>query len=528
MDTKFAQTGLECPCGRSSNAYCLNEDGSGKCFRGDCEEGPLKNGFFPNKDPEAIDKVAEDIIDDVKYEFLPYRGISAKTFEFYGVQTKVADGVPREVGFVFPNNAVQVRSLVYPKSDKRHFRSTGNMGSSGLFGTNKFDRGSRDSILITEGAYDALAAYEMLRNKFAVVAAKSVSSCITEIEQDYDYINSFNKIYLCLDADDVGQAKVAQIAAMFDFNKVYHVKLGKWKDPNEYLINGDTADFTSVVYSARRFSPKSIISGFGEIKEALKLKQAEAVAEYPFDQLNQALKGLHRGEFICIKGKQGIGKTEICRAIADTTLRNRDTKVATIFLEESMDTTIKGVATYQLRKPAMDEEAGLSDDEILNAYMDAVSGDDSRLYIHSHFSGDSETEIVDNLRFLVTVANVDLVFLDNLTMLVSGREGEDERLRIDRIIRRLRGLVNELKFCLVLIAHTNDDGTTRGSRLPDILCNTVISMKREIPSTQLMLNVEKLRIQGGKAGPAGFAIYDTNEYVLKDPVKAVTIEVPKL
>lgn len=490
-------------------------------------EGPTKNGFFPNKkfDGYMFDSIEED---NEKFEYLPFRGISAKTFEFYDVKTKVVDGIPREVGFVFPNDAVQIRSVVLPKTDKGHFRTVGAMGASGLFGTNKFDRGSRDAVLVTEGAYDALAAYEILRNKFACVAAKSVSSCVTEIERDHDYLNSFNKIYLCFDNDDVGQAKVAQIAAMFDFNKVYHVKLSKWKDANEYLINGDAADFTSVVTNARRFSPKSIISGFGEIREALKLKQAEAVAEYPFEQLNTALKGLHKGEFICIKGKQGIGKTEICRAIADVTLRNRDTKIATVFLEESQDTTIKGFATYQLKQPAMDSEAGLSDEDILQAYMDAVSGDDSRLYIHSHFSGDSETEIVDNLRFLVTVAGVDLIFLDNLTMLVSGREGEDERLRIDRIIRRLRGLVNELKFCLVLIAHTNDDGTTRGSRLPDILCNTVVSMKREIPSTQLNFTVEKLRTQGGKAGPAGFAIYDTNEYVLKDPVKAVSVEVPKL
>jgi len=528
METKFAQTGLECPCKRSRDAYCINEDGSGKCFRGDCEEGPMKNGFFPNK-PFDEDKVFDyDLAPNESFEYLPYRGISAKTYEFYKVQSKVVDGIPTEVGFIFPNGAVQVRSLIYPKSDKRHFRTVGPMGASGCFGTDRFDRGSRESIIISEGAYDALACLDMLRNKFASISVKSVSSCLTEVERDYDYINSFDKIYLCLDNDEVGQAKIAKIAAMFDFNKVYHVKLSKWKDPNEYLLNGDGFDFVRVVDNARRFSPKSIISGFGEIKEALKLKQAEAVAEYPFEQLNTALKGLHKGEFICIKGKQGIGKTEICRAIADTTLRNRETKIATVFLEESQDTTIKGVATYQLRQPAMDEEAGLSDEDILNAYMEAVNGDDSRLYIHSHFSGDSETEIVDNLRFLVTVAGVDLVFLDNLTMLVSGREGEDERMRIDRIIRRLRGLVNELKFCLVLIAHTNDDGTTRGSRLPDILCNTVISMKREIPSTTLNLTVEKLRTQGGKAGPAGFAVYDTNQYVLLDPTKTSKENVPSL
>lgn len=477
----------------------------------------MSNGFFPNKENVMPSSPLEEREEEGKFAYLGHRGISSKTFEFYKVQTKVLNDIPQSVGFVFANGAVQVRSLLYPKSDKRHFLTKGPMATAGLFGIDRFDRGSRDAILITEGMYDALAAHEMLRNKFACVATKSVSSCITEIEQSYEEVNSFKKIYICLDNDEIGQSKVAQIAAMFDFNKVYHVKLTKHKDANDYLLNGDAMDFIATVDNARRFSPNSIISSFQEIRNALKLKQAEAVAEYPFNQLQESLKGLHKGEFIVIKGKQGIGKTEICRAIADCTLRNRETKIATVFLEESQDTTVKGFATYQLKQPAMDEESGLSDDDIMDAYMAAVKGDDSKLYIHTHFSGDSETEIVDNLRFLVSVAGVNLIFLDNLTMLVTGREGEDERLRIDRIIRRLRNLVNELKFCLVLIAHTNDDGTTRGSRLPDIVANTVVSMTRDIPDTTLNFKVEKVRTQGGKAGPAGFGVYDTNEYVLKDP-----------
>lgn len=521
METQFARTGLKCPCGKSSDAYAENEDGSGKCFRGDCSGGPLGNGFFPNRgaDMNTVDGdiMPSEIAPNEKFSYLSGRSISAKTFEFYGVLTKIIDDIPNEVGFKFPNGAVQIRSLIIPKSERGHFKTSGQMNNSGLFGSDKFDRGSREAIIITEGAYDALAAHEMLRNKYAAVAAKSSSTVIQEVKHDYDYINSFSKIYLCLDNDDVAQSKISQIAGMFDFNKVYHVKLTKHKDANAYLEAGDANDFIATVENARRFSPNSIISSFSEIRNALKLKQAEVIADYPFAQLQDALQGIHKGELVIMKGLTGIGKTEVCRAIVDHNLKTRKTKMATVFLEESQDTTIKGVATYQLKQPVMIPSAGFTDDDVMKAYEAAVKGDEDRLFIHSHFSGDSENELTDNLRFLVTVGGVELVFLDNLTMLVTGREGEDERLRIDRIFRGLRNLVNELKFALVLICHTNEDGSVRGSKLPDILTNTSIHLAREIPETTLHFTVKKARTQGSKEGPAGMGVYDTTEFVLKDP-----------
>ncbi len=521
METQFAETGLKCPCGKSSDAFSMNEDGSGKCFSGGCQEGPLSSGFFPNKGVgERVGGERQLIDGDImpaeneKFSYLSHRSISAKTFEFYDVLTKIVNDIPTSVGFPYPNGSIQTRSLIIPKRDKNHFGWVGG-GGKGLFGQNKFDRGSRECIIIHEGAFDALAAHEILRNKFASVAAKSSATVVQEVKDSYDYINSFPKIYLCLDNDDAGQISIAKIAGMFDFNKVYHVKLTKHKDANAYLEAQDANDFVATVENARRFSPNSIISSFSEIRNALKLKQAEVIADYPFAQLQDALQGIHKGELVIMKGLTGIGKTEVCRAIVDHNLKTRDTKMATIFLEESQDTTIKGVATYELKQPVMIPSAGFTDDDVMNAYESAVKGDESRLFIHSHFSGDSENELTDNIRFLVTVGGVELVFLDNLTMLITGREGEDERLRIDRIFRNLRNLVNELKFALVLICHTNEDGSVRGSKLPDILTNTSIHLAREIPETTLHFTVKKARTQGSKEGPAGFGVYES--FTLKDP-----------
>lgn len=453
--------------------------------------------------------------DKLTYDYYSHRGISRRTFEFYDAKTSFAGGNPNEIGFKYPLGAVKIRNM-----NVKDFYSKGAMADESLFGMDKFDAGSKDSITITEGEYDALAVYEMMGGKTAAVSVRSSGAARGNLEQAREYVNSFKKIYICFDNDAAGNKAARECSTMFDFNKVYHVKLTKHKDANEYLEKQDVDGFIKTWQNARRYSPNSIISSFSDIKAALATKQAEMLAMYPFPELQDNLKGCHRGEFIIIKGKQGIGKTEICRAIVHANLKSNATRMATIFLEEDQKTTIRGVATYETKQPVALDDSGFSDDDVLRAYEEAVGGDDSRLYIHTHFSSDDEGEIIDNIRFLVSVAGVSVVLLDNLTMLNTGREGEDERLRIDRITRMLRNLVNELGFCLILIAHTNDDGTTRGSRLPDIVANTVISMSREIPDNKLWLNVDKARMQGSVAGPAGFALYDRKTWTLRSPLES--------
>lgn len=500
---KAIKTHLPCPCGASSDAYSINADGSGKCYSGGC------NKFFPAKAERSY--MADD---KLTYEYYSHRGISRRTFEFYDVKTSFSNGAPNEIGFKYPKGAVKIRNM-----NVKDFYSKGAMSEESLFGMDRFDPGSKDSITITEGEYDALAVFEMLGGKTAAVSVRSSGAARSNLEAAREYVNSFKKIYICFDNDEAGQKAARECSTMFDFNKVYHIKLSKHKDANEYLEKQDVDAFIKTWQNARRYSPNSIISTFSDILEALNTKQAEQLAMYPFPDLQENLKGMHRGEFIILKGKQGIGKTEICRAIVHANLKSNATRMATIFLEEDQKTTIRGVATYETLQPVSLDDSGFTNDDVLKAYRAAVGDDDTRLYIHTHFSSDDEGEIIDNIRFLVTVAGVSVVFLDNLTMLNTGREGEDERLRIDRITRMLRNLVNELGFCLVLIAHTNDDGTTRGSRLPDIVANTVVSMKRDIPDNKLWFDVEKARLQGSQAGPSGFGLYDRKTYVLRAPTE---------
>lgn len=521
MRKDFVKIHVPCPCGSSSDAFCIREDESGYCFS--CGKNFNNKGVKTDLADSEVEESFEnvEIPGDITYNYVSDRGILRDTMEFYEVRTQLVNGVPFSRGYVYPDGDVQVKVL--PKSFYWKGPRTSN-----LFGKDKFDPGSKKAVVVTEGADDALSAYQMLRGEVAVVSVISATSALKNVKEEREYLNSFDKIVLCLDSDKAGKEATRQItkAGLFDYDKLYRMEMLQHKDANDYLSNGDFYEFIQAWESAKRFTPDSIINSFAAIKEALEKENDREICKYPFSDLSDRLHGLHLSEFVLLKGLEGIGKTEVCRAIVHKILKETDLNIATIFLEEPEEVTIKGVATYELGLPCNVSDAGVSKAEIFEGYKRALGEDEGRLYIHRHFATEDDEELVDNIRFLVTVANCSVIFLDNLTMLTTGRADEDERLKIDRIIRRLRDLVNELHFCLVLVAHVNDDGKTRGSRLPDKLCNTVIFMERNIrsgvlsESNRIDFMIEKARIQGTRGGPAGSAFYDPISYRLLDMTEA--------
>jgi len=530
MSSKWFDTGLPCPCGKSSDAFAVDTEGDGYCY-GQCGGRYFKD-FANEKEQEEDDELEIEQPSGIEtYDFQEnYRGIYKRTQSFYGVYTKFISGVPYSIAYPFANDALKVRVL--PKK----FFTSGPIADAHLFGKNLFDPGSFSTVLITEGENDTMAAFQMLHERVAVVSVKNASTAFGDIKAEREYLNAFKKIVFCLDNDKPGQEAQRLItnSGLFDYEKVYRVSLTRHKDAHAYLEAGEIEEFINAFEHAKRYTPDAIINSFEDIKNALDAEHDGPLASYPFETLNECLIGLHGSEFILVKGLEKIGKTELCRAIVHKNLKDTKINIATIFLEESVDTTIKGVATYELETPCALEQSGVSKEDILRGYKRALGDNPSRLYIHTHFMSEDESELLDNIRFLVTVAGCRLVLLDNLTMLVTGREDEDERLRIDRTVRRLRDLVNELHFCLVLVAHVNDDGKTRGSRLPDKLANTIIYMERDkmaaniLDRNSLKFYVEGARAQGTKTGPAGSAFFDPITFKLRDVHVEDQIQLPPL
>lgn len=521
---------VACPCGDSSDAYCIRQDGSGYCF-GKCGG---KN-FNSSTTKEVNNDLEEEEVaiysgpeQKIESRYYSHRGLTENTLRFYDIKTKFIADTPFEVGFPYPKEgSYKIRNF-----DEKKYRFHGDGKDPDLFGMDKFDPGSKESITITAGEYDAPSLYQVTGGKTAAVSLPSgnKAQALKVCTKHRDYINSFKKIYLALDNDKTDQETVQAISSLFDFNRVYLVKFNKFKDANDYLQNNVGPDLFRVWDGAKRYSPDNIISSFGDIKKALQDVKEDQIGTYPWSSLNKMTYGLHRGEIITIFGQSasagssasGIGKTEFFRALEHHLLKTTKSNIGIIHLEEDPGTTIKAISGYELGLPAVLPDSGLSTEDIYEGYVKATGNDDRRVHLYSSFEFQDEDVFLDNIRFLASGANCDFVFLDHVTWLATGMESDDERKKLDRITQKLKLLTKELRICIVMIAHTNDDGRTRGSRNIENVSNTMIKLVRDKESPDetvkntIYFTVSKVRL-GGMSGPAGYAIMDPISRRLEEP-----------
>jgi twinkle protein len=464
---------------------------------------------------------------NVSYQYVPWRGVSSGTMEHFGVQTKVnAEGIPLAIAFPYGESAKKVRTV-----EGKKFHAVGDMSNATLFGKDKFSAGSAKAITIVEGEMDALSVFQMLGSKYPVVSVRSASFARHDCAKERDYLNSFEKIYLCLDNDEPGQKATREIASLFDFNKVYHVKLTGHKDANEYLSLGKQEEFSKIWWNAKRFLPEGIVSSFDDFQSIISKDHSKEGVSYPFPRLTDITFGIRTGEVVLITALEGRGKTEMVRAIEYHLLKNTDDNIGIIHLEESKARLLKGLAGYELNQPVHLPTSVVSDEEILGAVKRLTKRND-RLHLYSHFGSTDPDTILDAIRFLVSACNCKYVFFDHITMAVSGLGDKDERVLLDYISTRLGMMVEELDFSLILVSHVNDDNKTRGSRNISKIADLWIDLNRDLEApTEEERNITNVMIRknrfGARTGPSAKLKFDLNTFMVTElPFELNTPQLP--
>lgn len=513
--SKAVKVHVPCPdaeCG-SSDGATLYDDGHTFCFS-------CAKDFQP-----AQPASEEEIIDNsCTYEYLPWRGISRETMQFFDILTRVSsEGKPEAVAITFPNGARQIRSI-----ENKRFTMQGEASVPQLMFADKFPAGSAKAITITEGGLDAASVYQMLGG-YPVVSVRSSSSAAKDCGAYHKYLDSFEKVYLALDDDEPGRKAAASIASLFDFNKIFHVNLGDLKDANGYLQAGKEKEFKSIWYNAKRYLPEGIVSGYDAFAKAIASEKEKPFRSYPWAKLQSVTRGIRRPELILVTAQEGIGKTEFVRAMEYHYLTTTPAKIATIHLEESTGEQLKRLSSYKLRVPAHFEGAA-SDEEINKALVDITGNDPDRLHVYEHPDVDDPDVVLERIRFFVTVLGCEAVFLDHLSQLVSGLTEEDERKLLDYLATKLARMVKNLNFTCFCISHVNDDGKTRGSRYIGKVANTRIDLSRDLLTeddnerNKTYLSVPKNRF-GATTGPGGVLGFDVGSFTLGEYV-APAVPVP--
>lgn len=507
----WLKTDQPCPCGEGNSSYAVARDGHGFCFK--C------GTYFDNgaHKKASVIMTTQNIPGKV-------RGIDQDVLTFYSVKGRFEnDGDLSAVVFPMPNGRALIRDM-----HTKAFVSEGeDNGSISLFGSDKFPAGSAKAITITEGYFDAMSAFQMNGKKYPVVGVQSASSAKSECAKAYDYINSFEKIYLALDADIPGQEAMDKIARLFDFNKVYVVKLDKsLKDANAYLTAGKEDAFIRAWWASQRFLPEGIVGSYAEFDSIIDNDNTKPAIPYPWERMQQLTYGIRTGEVVLLTAMEGIGKTEILRALEYHILKQTNDNIGIIHLEENKARTLKGIVNYEIKQPVHLPDFAVSKED-LKKHLRVATGRDERVHIYSHFGSDDPDVLLSTVRFLAGACDCKYIFFDHITMAVTGLQGEDERRALDYISTRLAMMVEELDFSLFMISHVNDDGKTRGSRNVSKVADLRVDLFRELTSENeierntTLLSVSKNRFTG-RTGPGGRLYFNPETYVLEERFEGET------
>lgn len=385
------------------------------------------------------------------------RDLSQATAKFYNVRT-VAGSWVFDYGL-----ATKTRSI----KDKT-FKTGGAWAkATPLFGMDKFSSGGK-YVTITEGEFDAMAAFQMMGSKFPCVSIKGgATAAVKDCQAAYEWLNSFENIVICFDADKVGQDAAKAVAELFGGKAKVMRHHPDYKDANDYLMAERSKLFTEAWWQAEQYRPDGILNGADLYDEITKPVQP-ADCPYPWEGLNKVTYGIRKGELVTITAGSGLGKSQILREIAYHILKKTEDKIGLMFMEESAKKTGRSMLSLALNKPIHLPNVEVTESELQCAFDSVFGGE--RFEVWNHFGSSDIDNVVNRVRFMAKGLNCGYVFLDHISIIVSGGTEADERKAIDAVMTKLRTLVEETGIALFVVSHlkrvsTGDKGHEDGAEV---------------------------------------------------------------
>lgn len=515
-------------CG-SSDANAEYDDGTYFCFS--C------NTYTPatRKQQERIMEVS--LTKDAELERLiakwaaapatsiPERNITSTYTKHYGV---VVDDGKHYYPYFSDESSEPVGFKVRHVATKG-FVSIGNTKDAGLFGQQRYGNHNQRRIVVTEGELDAVAANQMFDGKAAVVSLKNGAGAAgRDFKAAYQFLDGFEEIILCFDADDKGREAIEKAAEVFA-GKLRVMKLDPriGKDACDYLKAGRQKDFTDAYWSASLYTPKGVLSK-DELLDRLLAPRPRSLGDYPWTKLNDLTYGFRPTELVTIAAGSGLGKSSILREIVMHIKNTTNNRIGCLFMEESVERTAEGFMSVDLSTPLhLPISTVTRGSQEYRDSFDRVYGDDRLFIMDAGFDiGASVDDVVSRVRFLAKALDCNVIVLDHISILVSAGQQGDERKALDEIMTKLRTLTQDTGIVLFAVSHLkrpdgkgHEEGAAtsvaqlRGSASIAQLSDFVIGLERNGQAENVTeRNTTHIRVLknrfSGITGPAGHLLYN--------------------
>ena len=460
-------------CGSSDALQVFEQDGvyTGFCFS--CHKyvhnpyGDKPSGYKP---PAAVPlRPVEEILEEVNTiaatwstVALPSRGLTKEALEYFGIKVGVSesDGVTPDVAALpvyREGNLVsyKMRSI----ADKRIF-SLGNSKTPDMFGWQQALASGAPRLIITEGEYDAVAIYQVLKqlsdikykdfNPAVVSLTNGSSGAKSEVLRNLEEIKrNFKDVVLAFDMDDAGNKAAEDVVKILPTAMRAGLPA---KDANECLQKGNLKALkNAVLFKAATQKNTSIVYG-SSLKEAAMAKPEWGLS-YPWASMTALTRGERWGETQYLGAGVKLGKSTILNALAAHKITVHDEKVFLCKPEEQNAMTYK-LLVGQVAGRIFHDPNKEFDEEAFNEAEKLVGDSVCMLDLYQHVSWENIKQDI------LTAAGEGYrtVYLDPITCFTNTVSSAEANEMLVRIASEAAAMAHDHKLSMWLFCHLNAPG----------------------------------------------------------------------
>lgn len=525
MKENYFISHLPCPNCGSHDALAIYSDGHAYCFSckayyKNFEEKQVSNPVSEKKDYELVE------VGYLNYEALPARKITKETCQKYGYLCGEYKGKPVQVACYYDAKGNCVGQKLRFKD--KGFAVKGKI-SNVLFGSQLWSNGKK--IVITEGEIDCLTVSQLQGNRWPTVSIPNGAQAAKKaIEANLEYLNNFEEIILMFDMDEAGRKAIEECVDVLPVGKAFIANL-PMKDPNECLVAGKCDAVIQAIWNAKPYRPDGIVAGTDLYEKCVTdIDDLKDSVPYPFEALNNKTKGARHGELYVITSGSGMGKSTLLRELEFYFGQTENCGI--VALEESNRTTgLELMSLYCNRRLRLYPEA-VSESERSVAFSATIGN--GKYFLYDHFGSLDSSNLLSKIRYLIVGLGCKRIFLDHISIVVSGMDNVDdggERKAIDKLMTNLRSLVEETGCTMFVVSHLkrpegkgHEEGgkvslsQLRGSGGIAQLADMVIGLERNQQGKNpnvLTIRLLKNRFSG-ETGVSGYMYYDSETGRLSD------------
>lgn len=556
--------------GDNLHVYGLDEDGKHMgCFCFSCGYTVPSRAWVEEngeeQDPEEFEYMKSAFNEEIHDELKKNTGTDSKNYR--GIRAEIS----RSLGmrYEYSQESGEVAKTFYPitkdctkkslkdsltgykvrKHPKEFISPVGEVGrDSDLFLQWKF-RTHKGMLLVCAGEHDAIAAYQMLYDahvrsgsdkkydEIAVVSGVVGEGGIAgQLRNQYEWLTQFNKIIICMDNDEAGRRAEKMIAGVLPRGKAFTMRM-RYKDANEYLLEGKEKDFINDFWGHRPFTidgVKSSFDGFFEVEEEV---MRPRIILPPYMRKLQVMSGgglLQGGTHNIVAGTH-TGKTLHVRNIVYNMIMNTDIVPTVISLEETAARYNLELLQLHVGENFLFGKSGrqvvdyINSPEILEKRKELVQNEDGspRYFLIDERSGDIKS-IEEQIELMVKKHGSTVFVVDVLSDLLRGSSAEHAE---DHMAFQRR--MNKEGVTFINVLHTrkppqDKEGRERKTTEYDALGSGTFVQSAH---TNIVLNRDKVsednvarnttevtlaKCRGGMTGEAGMWYFDFNSFTCYD------------